>query len=167
MVAEIVRPRGNRGELLAVSQTDVPGRLENLKNADVRLADGSFVPVEIESAWPHKEFWVLKFAGVDSISAAEQLRGSDLCVAPEERGRLLEGEYFQSDLIDCAVIDSSTGQAIGTVRGWQQYGGPPLMEVDCAGREVLIPFVPAICKEVDLNGRKIIADLPQGLLELE
>jgi 16S rRNA processing protein RimM len=152
--------------LLAVSQTDVPGRLENLKKAGVRLSDGSSVPVEIESAWPHKEFWVLKFAGVDSISAAERFRGADLCVTPGERGALAEGEYFRSDLIGCIVIDAATGQAVGTVAGWQQYGGPSLMQVDCAGREVLIPFVPAICKEVDVAGKRIVADLPQGLLEL-
>ena len=145
----------------------MPGRLENLKKANVRLADGSSVPVEIESAWPHKEFWVLKFAGVDSISAAERFRGADLCVAPEERGRLAEGEYFQSDLIGCAVIDSSTGQPVGTVSGWQQHGGPPLMAVDYAGREVLIPLVPVICREVDVAGRRIRVELPEGLLELE
>ncbi len=43
MIAEILRPRGNRGELLAISQTDVPGRIESLKSGTVRLADGSDV----------------------------------------------------------------------------------------------------------------------------
>ena len=55
VVAEILRPRGNRGELLARSQTDVPGRLESLKQAQVRLVNGSDVPVVISEAWPHKQ----------------------------------------------------------------------------------------------------------------
>jgi 16S rRNA processing protein RimM len=153
--------------VLAISRTDVPGRLENLNRAQAHMADGSLVAIEMESTWRHKEFWVLKFAGVDSIAAAERFRGADVCVPAEDRGQLPAGEHFQSDLIGCEVIDGASGQPIGRVGGWQEYGGPLLMAVDCAGREVLIPFVPAICKEVDVAGRRIIADLPEGLLELE
>jgi len=166
VVADLLRPRGNRGELLAVSQTDVPDRLPTLKAALVRLADGSELPVAIESAWPHKEHWVLKFAGIDSISDADRFRGSELRVRLEERGRLADGEYFQSDLIGCAVVDKASGRSLGTVRGWQQFGGPPLMELQMEGREVLVPFVPPICQEVDVAGKKIVVDLPEGLLEL-
>jgi 16S rRNA processing protein RimM len=83
-----------------------------------------------------------------------------------ERGRLADGEYFQADLIGCVVIDRKSGKPLGCVEGWQQHGGPPLMELQVDGREVLIPFVPPICHEVDLPGRKIVVDLPDGLLEL-
>jgi 16S rRNA processing protein RimM len=61
VIAEVLRPRGNRGEIVAKSQTDVPGRLENLKSAVARLTDGSDVPIEIAEAWPHRGEWVLKF----------------------------------------------------------------------------------------------------------
>jgi ribosomal 30S subunit maturation factor RimM len=50
--------------------------------------------------------------------------------------------------------------------GWQQYGGPPLMELTVEGREVLIPFVSSICRRVDLAARNITVDLPEGLLDL-
>jgi 16S rRNA processing protein RimM len=166
VVADILRPRGNRGQLLAASQTDVPGRLESLRTAHVHLTDGSDIPVDIESAWAHKEFWVLKFAGIESISAAERFRGAELRVPMERRGKLADGEYFQSDLIGCEVIERVSGRELGKVEGFEQCGGPPLMEVLVGGREVLIPFVPSICREVDLAGRKIMVDLPEGLLEL-
>ena len=165
VVAEIFRPRGNRGEVLARSQTDVPDRLEQLKSARVRLVDGSDVPVEIAAAWRHKEDWVLKFAGVDSIDAAERFRGADLWVPAAERGSLPEGGIFQSDLIGCQVFDRTTGNALGTVTGCQEYGGPLLMEVVVGGREVLIPFVDALC-EVDMAERTIQVNLPEGLLDL-
>lgn len=165
-VAEILRPRGNRGELLALSQTDVPGRLQNLRRAKARLSDGSEIVVELENAWPHKEFWVLKIAGMDSISEAERFRGAELYVPASERGKLADGEYFQSDLIGCTLVDKASGKALGAVEGFQQYGGPPLMELQMDGREVLIPFVPSICQQVDLDGRRILVDLPEGLLEL-
>jgi 16S rRNA processing protein RimM len=166
VVAEILRPRGNRGELLVRSQTDVPGRLKQLERAQARLADGADVPVEITEAWIHDGNWVLKFAGVDSISDAEQFRGADLWVAAGERGSLPEGEFFESDLIGCAVLDAASGAELGKVGGWQACGGPPLMEMKMDGREVLIPFVPAICRDVDLAARTIRVELPEGLLDL-
>jgi 16S rRNA processing protein RimM len=165
VIAEILRPRGNRGELLAKSQTDVPGRMEHLKQAQVRLKDASDVQVEIAEAWPYKEDWVLKFAGVDSVDSAERFRGGDIWLPASERGNLAEGEFFQSDLIGCTVVERATGKCVGLVQGWQQYGGPPLMEVNRDGREVLIPFVDSICS-VDLTRRSIGVDLPEGLLEL-
>lgn len=165
VLAEILRARGIRGEVVARSQTDVPGRLEGLIGAFAQLADGSDVPVTIAAAWQHKSDWVLKFSGVDSIEAAERFRGAELWVRFADRGTLDEGDFFCSDLVGCQVIDNVKGEAIGVVAGWQQYGGPPLMEVRVNGREALIPFVAAECS-VDLGGRTIRVDLPEGLLEL-
>jgi len=166
VVAEILRSRGNCGEVLARSQTDIPGRLESLKQAHVHLSDGSDVAVELEQAWPHGEHWVLKFAGCDSITDADRFKGSDLWVGREERGSLPEGEHFRSDLIGCVVHDLATGQDIGRVEGIEQYGGPPLLAVSAAGRQVLIPFVPEICQRVDIEQKAITAVLPDGLLDL-
>lgn len=166
VVAELLRPRGNKGEVLAASQTDVPGRLESLKQGWVTLRGGDSRQIAIEEAWQHKEHWVLKFAGVDSISAAEEFSGLDLWVPRTERARLPEGEFFRTDLMGFSVLNADTSQAVGTVVGWQQYGGPPLMEVKAENREVLIPFVDQICTAVDLEKRTILVNPPEGLLEL-
>jgi 16S rRNA processing protein RimM len=125
------------------------------------------MPVEIAEAWAHKQDWVLKFAGVDSIDAAEQFAGSDLWVPLAERAKLPEGEFFRTDLIGFTVTEGSTGKILGTVEGWQQYGGPPLMEVTVGGKEVLIPFVKPVYRVVDLEGRRIEVDLPEGLLDID
>jgi len=166
VLVEILRERGNRGEVLGRSLTDIPGRLENLKRAWVQLADGSDMAVTLEKAWRHGENWVLKFAGVDSIGAAEGFRGADLWVPRTERAPLPDGEYFESDLIGLEVRAADGGALIGHIRGWQRFGGPPLLEVDRGGRELLVPFVPAICRKVDLERRVVEVDLPSGLLEL-
>lgn len=166
VVAEILRPRGNRGEVLAKSLTDVPGRLEGLKRAQAKLAGGADVPVEITAAWVHDGDWVLKFSGVDSIGGAEQFRGADLWIPAEERGQLPEGEFFASDLIGCLLVDAATGLELGRLKSWLACGGPPLMQATVNGRDVLIPFVPAICREVDLEARRIQVELPEGMLDL-
>jgi 16S rRNA processing protein RimM len=165
VVAELLRPRGNRGEVLARSVTDIPGRLEHLKQANVLFPDGANLSVEITAAWMHKGDWVFKFSGVDSISAAERFRGADLWLPADQRAALPAGEFFRSDLIACQVIDRSSGNCLGVVENWQDYGGPPLMQVASHGREVLIPFVPAYC-QVDLAARTVHVDVPEGLLDL-
>jgi len=165
-IAEILRPRGNRGEVLAKSLTDVPGRLEGLKRAQARLADGADVAVEIADAWAHAGDWVLKFRGVDSIGDAERFRGADLWIPEQDRGRLPAGQFFESDLIGCVLVDASTGAELGRLESWMACGGPPLMQLTVKGREVLVPFVPAICREVDLRARRIRVELPEGMLEL-
>jgi 16S rRNA processing protein RimM len=140
--------------------------LENLKSGTVRLPGGNELPVVIESTWRHNEVWVLKFQGIDSISAAESFKGSELCIPLEQRGELGAGEYFQSDLIGCLVVEKSDDRVLGRVQGLQQYGGAPMLDVRVGERDVLIPFVPAICQEVDLSARKLKVELPDGLLEL-
>ena len=165
VIAEILRPRGNRGEVCARSQTDVPGRLQSLKRAQARLADGTDVDVDLTEAWAHRGDWVLKFAGVDTITAAERFRGADLWVSLIDRGTLQEGDWFRSDLMDCAVIDEPSGKILGKIEGWQHYGGPPLMEVGMDGRTVLIPFVPAMC-QVKIADRAVLVNVPEGLLDL-
>ena len=165
VVAEILRSRGNRGELLARSQTDVPGRLEALREAWLHLQDGSDRPVVIESGWPYRGDWVLKFGGVDTIDAADELRGADLWIPPEQRASLPEGVFYQADLIGCRLVNAANGESVGLVRGWQENGGGLLMEVSCQGREVLIPFVLELCR-VELEEKRLSIDLPQGLLDL-
>src|ERR1700712_1969077 len=91
-VAEIFRPRGIRGELIARSLTDVPGRLESLKTAHVRLANGTDRDVELTRVWQHKGDWILKYAGVDSMNAADEFRGADLWVPIVERAALPDGD---------------------------------------------------------------------------
>jgi 16S rRNA processing protein RimM len=165
VIAEILRARGNRGEVLAVSQTDVPGRLETLKSANVRLANGADIQVAVELSWKHGDYWVLKFEGVDSIGDTERFRGADIWIPLIDRGQLPSGEYFRSDLLGCTVRESN-GRDVGRVVGFQQHGGPLLLEIDMNGREILVPFVPDICQSVDLEAKTIGAALPEGLLDL-
>ena len=84
---------------------------------------------------------------------------------PTERAELPSGEFFQSDLVGLQLVDALSGNSLGVVEDLQQYGGPPLLVLTYQGREVLIPFVPAICT-VDLSAKVIRAALPDGLLEL-
>lgn len=161
-VAVLGRPRGNRGELTAESLSSRPERFARLK--DVRLVgDGS--AYQVEEVWEHAGALVFKFRGVDSISDAEKLRGAEVQVPGSERVELEPGEYFHSDLIGCEVRDRLSGRVIGRVTNFEEYGGPPLIEID--GGRMLIPFVKAICVDIRPPEKLIQVDLPEGLEDLE
>jgi 16S rRNA processing protein RimM len=121
--------------------------------------------VVIERAWTHNGEIVVQFQGVDTRNAAEELRGLELRIPASERPPLTEGEYYLSDLVGCVVVDTD-GREIGEVAAWHDYGAAPLLEVRRGEQEILVPFTPAIWREVDLEKRRIVVDLPAGLEEL-
>lgn len=123
------------------------------------------IEYQVENVWRHGDRVVFKFQGVDSIADAEKLSGADVGIPRDERAVLPDGEYYQSDLVGCSVI-TRKGESIGTIQGWQEYGGPPLLEVNAHGRELLIPFAKSICVEIDVPGRRVVVDLPEGLSDL-
>ncbi len=92
------------------------------------------------------------------------MAGKDVCIEGAERMQLPDGEYYFADLIGCRVVDRETGRVAGTVTGWQETGGPVVVELD-DGR-VLVPFAKSILQEIDLEAREIRAALPEGLLDL-
>ncbi len=157
-IAALVRPRGNKGELTAVSLSSKPERFAGLTRVHL-FGDGA--EYTVERVWDHDGALVFKFAGVDSINDAEKLRGAEVRVPFEERVVLGEGEYFQSDLVGFEVRDRASDRLIGRVTGWEEYGGPSLLEVD--GGRLLIPFVKPICPEIDPANRVIRVELPEGL----
>ncbi len=167
-VGRLKRTRGNRGELLGEIYSSQPGRAERLKNVILALEDRR-VPAEIERFWSHDGRPVFKFKGIDSISDAELWRGADILALEAERAEPGEGEYSHAELIDCRVVpdESDSETPVGVVRGVEDYGGPPLLRIEGAdGREILVPFAKAICREIDVAAKIIRVRLPEGLTEL-
>ncbi|MDQ6706524.1 MAG: ribosome maturation factor RimM [Acidobacteriota bacterium] len=156
------RVRGNRGELSAVPLSDKPERFQNL-GAVTLFLDGVETQLQVESVWNHVDRLVFKFHGVDSISEAEPLQGSEVRVPIQERVELGPDEYFQSDLVGCEVRDRLSGEPLGKVTAWQDGGGTGLLEVN---GNILIPFARSICVSIDVAGRSILVELPEGLKEL-
>jgi 16S rRNA processing protein RimM len=127
--------------------------------------DGSRREVVIEELWPHKGHLVLKFAGVDSISEAEKLVGSELQVPREQRAELGPGWNYVSELIGCVVFDG--GSEIGTVSDVQFGAGEaPLLVVQAGPKAYEIPYAEAYLKRADVEHKRIEMQLPEGMLEL-
>ena len=112
---------------------------------------------------------MLKFAGVDSISDAEQLVGMELQIPQEQRAELQAGAAYVSDLVGCEVLVNTVGElvGIGTVSDVQFGAGEAPLLVVKGEREYLVPYAEAFLKATDLPGRRIEMELPEGLLEAQ
>ena len=170
-LARILRPRGLKGEVAAEILTDFPDRLPQLR--EVWLTDGVRPPrlIALRSCWLSKARGgqvIFHFEGVDSITAAEPLRGLEVQVPLADRVPLPPGRYYVSDLIGCEVFER--GASIGTVRDVQFTGedvsGTPVLVVDTPQGDLLIPLADEICTHIDTAARHIEVALPEGLREL-
>ena len=183
-MARILRPHGVRGEVAAEILTDFPERLKKLKSAE--LWDGKSEPkrVAIRSCWlSHSRGGqaIFHFEGSGSMTDAEKLAGLEVQIPLADRMPLPSSSYYISDLIGCEVYErareSSDTEAhenahektnatlIGRVRD-VQFAGTPLLVVDSAQGELLIPLAQDICVRVDTDARRIEVILPEGLREL-
>jgi 16S rRNA processing protein RimM len=159
-VALLGKPRGNRGEVTAVSFSSKPERYESLR--EVFLFPGG-APAALEHTWFHNGTLIFKFQGVDTISDAQALTGSEVRVPASQRVPLEADEFFLSDLVGCAVVDRRTGDPLGSVTGWEDSGGSGLLVLEGG---LLIPFARSICVSIDPAARRIEVELPAGLKEL-
>lgn len=127
--------------------------------------EGQRRELKVEELWPHKNYLVLKFEGIDSISEAETLLGSELQVPVGQRSKLEAGWAYVSDLVGSTVFNSD--REIGQVHDVQFGAGEaPLLIVKAGSQEYEIPYAEAYLKSADLEHKKIYMILPEGMLEL-
>ena len=163
-IAKIIKTRGLRGELAADVLTDFPERFDDLKRVFAVCGEGSAAELVIEKFWFQKDRIILKFAGFDSIEAAETLRNCEICVPESEAVALEEDEFFDWQLEDCAV-ETVEGEKIGIVTEVMRTGAAEILVVKSAEKEFLIPFAESICIDVDVENKLIRIDAPEGLLD--
>jgi 16S rRNA processing protein RimM len=162
-IGRLWRARGIRGELLGELDSPDPQREDSLVEVAL-VKEGRRRVVKVEEVWRHDGRPVFKFEGIDSMTDAELWEGAVIQVPPSEVAKPEEGAYSHADLVGCQVMSESV---IGKVVGVQEFGGPTLLQVEAAdGKEILIPFVRAICKEIDVAAKSIRVELPEGLLDL-
>jgi 16S rRNA processing protein RimM len=183
VLARLLRPQGRKGELLAELLTDFPDRLVGRQGLLLvpRSSTANASParhVEITSSWlpvgKNRGRVVLHFSGVDTISQAEEIAGFDLVVPDSNRVPLEDDSVYISDLIGCNLFDGA--DAIGqvtdvqfpsTVDGARLKDAAPILEVLSEdGSEILVPFVQAFVKNLDLPGRRLEMSLPPGLIDV-
>jgi 16S rRNA processing protein RimM len=166
-LARVVKTQGRHGEVAAEIHSDVPGRFASgVKLLVLPKSQGARREVEIEDLWPHKGLIVLKFRGVDSMSDAELLIGSELQIPKAQRAELEPGWNYVNDLIGCTFFDQ--GHEIGRIEDVQFGAGeaPLLVVANGAGKKFEVPFAEAYLEAVDVAQRQVRMKLPEGMLEI-
>ena len=111
----------------------------------------------------HGQSVVALLEGVEQRAQAEELKGWTIHLRRQDFPPAAEGEFYWVDLIGCEVC-TRQGVALGRVGGLLDSGAQAVLRVQrpagaaAADGERLIPFVDAYIVEVDLAGRRIVAD---------
>jgi 16S rRNA processing protein RimM len=166
VIARIVKARGIRGEVACDLMTDFPQRFDGMEHITLWMPDDTRHTLEIEDHWFHQARLILKFAGYDTMTAAETLVGGRLVIAEADAIELDTDEFYEYQIVGAEVI-TTDGQPVGIVKRLLRTGGADVLVIESAqGREHMIPFTDEICTTVDVEAKRITVNPPEGLLEL-
>jgi 16S rRNA processing protein RimM len=126
---------------------------------------GGWEEFQVESLRPHKENFILKLKGIDSLERAQEIAGDEIFVPEEKLPSLREDDYYHFQILGCTVM-AEDGKKIGMVEDLLTIPGNDLLVVRSKKNQVLIPFNKDICVQINLEQREIIVNPPAGLLDL-
>ncbi len=167
-VGKIVNTQGVRGDVRVVPMTDNIERFELLDSILVETAKG-LKSFDIERVWYHKQFVILKFKGIDDMTAAETLKTSVLKIDEKDAIPLSEGEYFLRDLYGMKVF-SDQGEEVGEIIEVILSKANDVYVVEDekskSGR-LLIPATKEFVLSVDVAENKMTVHIMEGLRDLK
>ncbi|NCB41069.1 MAG: 16S rRNA processing protein RimM [Clostridia bacterium] len=160
-LGKITAPVGIKGEVRVYPYTDEPTRFSSIEKLNV---DG--VMIDIENVRYLKNMVILKLSGVDSRNDAELMRGKELTISADKLWEIPEDTYFIKDLLGCGVL-SEDGELIGKLSDVIQTKAQDLYKITKEdGRTFLIPAVKEFVRKVDIQEKKIVVRLLEGLEDL-
>lgn len=164
-VGKIVNTHGLRGEVKIVTWTDYPEVFENLEYVYAKKKKEE-LKLSIKQIKYQKNNIIVKFSEINSIDEAETFKNCVLTAEREMLGELPEGTYYIADLIGCEVFDEED-KHLGKVSDVFNTGANDIYAVSAPERkDLLIPVTDETVISVDIENKKIIVNLPEGLEEL-
>lgn len=162
-VGQIVNTFGVKGMLKVKPFTDDANRFEELKKVYICNKE-KLEEVEIEEVKYHKDMVLLKIKGIEDMNEAEKVKGLYLKIDRKNAKKLPKDTYFIADLLGLEVY-SDTGELLGKVDDIFRTGANDVYVVKNEnGKQLLLPGIPDVIKEIDLEKEKIIVHLLKGLI---
>ncbi len=162
-IGQIVNTFGIKGEIKITPFTDDIKRFDNLKEVYVKTKKDSKL-YKVETVRYHKNMVLLKLEKINTPEQAELLKNAFLEVDREHAVPLEEGTYFIADLIGTKVY-TDQNQLLGTVEDIYNTGSNDIYVIkNELGKQILLPGIKEVIKQVDLENEKIIVHLIPGLI---
>lgn len=162
-IGQIVNTNGLKGVVKVNPFTDDISKFEDLKYVYIQLKN-ELKKVKIEQVRYNKNQVLLKLEGIDSIEEAEKYRNFYLKTEKESQEDLGEDTYYIVDLIGIDVY-SDKNEYLGKIEDVFPTGSNDVYVVkDNLGKQILIPAIADVVKEVDLKNKKMIINLIPGLI---
>ncbi len=162
-VGQIVNTNGLKGLLKINPFTDDITRFERLKTI---LVDHKkeLLEFEIESVRYQKKQVLLKLKGIDTIEEAEKYREDYLKINRNKEEKLPEDTYYIVDLIGLDIYTEG-GELLGKLDDVFSTGSNDVYVVkNSEGKQILLPAISDVIKNIDLEQKKIVVNLIEGLL---
>lgn len=162
-IGQIVNTYGIKGFLKVVPYTDDITRFEKLNNIYIQTKK-SLETVAIEEVKYSKNLVLLKIKGIDDINSAEIYKNCYIKIDRSDAVELPEDSYFIIDLIGVEVI-TDKGENIGNIIDVFSTGANDVYVVkNELGKQVLLPAIGDVIKNVDIKNKKMIVHLLEGLV---
>lgn len=162
-IGQIVNTNGLKGVVKVNPFTDDISKFEDLKYVYIQLKN-ELKKVKIEQVRYNKNQVLLKLEGIDSIEEAEKYRNFYLKTEKESQEDLGEDTYYIVDLI-CLDVYTDKNEYLGKIEDVFPTGSNDVYVVkDNLGKQILIPAIADVVKEVDLKNKKMIINLIPGLI---
>ncbi|WP_442855982.1 ribosome maturation factor RimM [Butyrivibrio sp. FCS014] len=164
-VGVIASTHGLQGEVNVFPTTEDPARFKKLKKVRLHTQRGEEIDLDIASARFFKKFVIVKFKQFDNINDVEKFKGCELTIDRKDAIKLAPGEYYCADLIGMTIVDEEEKE-LGTLTEILQTGANDVYEMTLKDSEekVYIPAIKECIKQIDVENRRIIIHVMEGLL---
>lgn len=160
---QIVNTFGIKGFVKVNPWVNDVTRFDDLKKVYIKIRK-ELKELEIEEVKYHKNQVLLKFKGVETVEQAEMLRNAILEIDRKDAIPLAEGEYFIADLLESEVY-TDEGEKLGILEDIFNTGSNDIYVVkNELGKSILLPRIKDVFKEIDVENKKIIVHLIEGLI---
>jgi 16S rRNA processing protein RimM len=165
-IGKVVNTHGTGGELKVKVFSDSITRFEGMGQiyAAPGVGGGERQLLTIAGLRYHKDMVLMKFGEINDMAQAEGLKNASLQVPESELPPLPAGRYYIYQLEGLSVWEKEV--CYGKLTEVLQPGSNDVYVVSDGKREILVPALKAVIKEVDLGKGRMEVELPAGLLEL-
>lgn len=162
-IGQIVNSYGIKGFVKVVPYTDNPERFQEFKTIFVNYRN-ELLEFEIDEVKINKSVVLLKFKGMNDINQIEIYKNCYLKIKKEDLKELPDDTYFIFDLIGMEVF-TDKGDFLGNISDVIQTGSNDVYIVKGKdGKEILLPAIADVVKNVDIENKKMTVELLKGLI---